>query len=557
MYHHFRIPIVVVAVLTGAGLAAAPLTSAAASGSGWTSSIPFTNQVASTPATGGGYPVPPGQTFPNPGTCRAGTLDSNHSESWIAIKPGTEDLVGNSKFFFENYSKFYDFYLGTYTILPGKPISDNQVQGYDCVSTGTQAMPPSWTDVTDPNVAFDTKGRVYQTTLPFNAFWGGSTLHPDGAIDVSYSNDMGQHWVKGNGGQDLEQSPNASAKQAGHVVDKQWIAVNDIAGSPDQDHVYAMWSVFNSSTTKIRIAVSRDQGQTFSKAVTITAPGPDRPLEHLHLPLRRRRGHAVIAFASVPQNGKTSTATLYVSHSSDDGQTFAPFVPAATAGVLPATSLPNTTFRDGITENFTASPTYPGHLYLTYENWDGTQMDVKFTQSTDGGSTWSAPVTVNDNVDAPGVPTDQFQPSVAAGPGGAVAVAFYDRRLPCPAGPSVLPADVGRTNFCIDVSLQAYKDTGSGAVPAGGNARITKSSWDPQQPGQSVGGLSQLPCADANCAVGFIGGYFGLAVSAGNIYALFVSTHYPSGVTADTGEPVYYQQQMLATVPRTDSGSGF
>jgi hypothetical protein len=106
-------------------------------------------------------------------------------------------------------------------------------------------MPPSWPDVTDPNVAFDTKGRVYQTTLPFNAFWGGSTLHPDGAIDVSYSDDMGQHWVKGNGGQDLEQSPNASARQAGHVEDKQWIAVNDIADSPDQDYVCARWSVFN------------------------------------------------------------------------------------------------------------------------------------------------------------------------------------------------------------------------------------------------------------------------------------------------------------------------
>jgi hypothetical protein len=252
---------VVVAVLTGAGLAAAPVTSAAASGSGWTPSVKFTNQVASSPATGGGYPVPPGQTFPNPGTCRAGTFDSNHSESWIAVKPGTEDLAGSSKFFFENYSKFYDFYLGSYRILGGKPAGDNQVQGYDCISTGTQAMPPSWTDVTDPNVAFDTKGRVYRTTLPFNAFWGGSTLHPDGAIDVSYSDDMGQHWVKGNGGQDLEQSPNASARQAGHVEDKQWIAVNDIADSPDQDHVYAMWSVFNSSTTKIRIAVSRTGGR--------------------------------------------------------------------------------------------------------------------------------------------------------------------------------------------------------------------------------------------------------------------------------------------------------
>ena len=554
-----RFPVVAAALLTGAGLAvgvAAP-GAAAASGPGWASSIPFTNQVASSPTTGGGYPVPPGQTFPNPGTCGPGSLDSNHSESWIAVQPGTENLVGNSKFFFDKYSKFYDHYLGSYRILNGKPVGNNQVQGYDCVSTGTQAMPPSWTNVTDPNVAFDTKGRVYQTTLPFNAFWGKSTLHPDGAIDVSHSDDMGQRWVKGNGGQDLEQSPNASARQAGHVEDKQWIAVNDIAGNKYQDHVYAMWSVFNSSTTKIRIAVSRDRGQTFSKPVTVTAPSQTGPSNTYIYPSVDAAGTLYIVFASFSHPAKTSTATLYVSHSSDDGQTFAPFVPAATVGVLPATSLPNTTFRDGITENFTASPTYPGHLYLTYEDWDGTQMDVKFTESTDGGSTWSKPATVNDNVDAPGVPTDQFQPSVAAGPGGAVAIAFYDRRLPCPGGPSMLPADVGRTNFCIDVSLQAYKDTGSGAAPAGGNVRITKFSWDPQQPGQTVSGLSQLPCADADCAVGFIGDYFGLAVSGSNIYALFVSTHYPSDVTADGGGPVYYQQQVLATVPRSDFGTGF
>jgi hypothetical protein len=105
--------------------------------------------------------------------------------------------------------------------------------------------------------------------------------------------------------------------------------------------------------------------------------------------------------------------------------------------------------------------------------------------------------------------------------------------------------------------MQAYKDSGSGAVRVGHNARITDFSWDPQQPGQSVGGLSQLPCADANCAVGFIGDYFGLAISGRNIYALFVSTHYPSNVTADGGGPVYYQQQVLATVARSDVASGF
>jgi hypothetical protein len=164
-------------------------------------------------------------------------FNSNHSEWWIAVKPGTEDLVGNSKFFFDRYSKFYNFYLGTYRILNGTPVGNNQVQGYDCVSAGTQAMPPSWTDVTDPNVAFDTEGRVYQTTLPFNAFWGKSTLHPDGAIDVSYSDDMGQHWVKGERRAGPGAVANASARQAGHVEDKQWIAVNDIAGNKYQDPV--------------------------------------------------------------------------------------------------------------------------------------------------------------------------------------------------------------------------------------------------------------------------------------------------------------------------------
>ena len=100
--------------------------------------------------------MPSGQTFPNPGTCGRGSLDSNHSESWIAVKPGTEDLVGSSKFVFDKCSKFYNFYLGSYRIMGGTPVDNNQVQGYECVSTGTQAMPPSWTDVTDPNVAFDT-----------------------------------------------------------------------------------------------------------------------------------------------------------------------------------------------------------------------------------------------------------------------------------------------------------------------------------------------------------------------------------------------------------------
>jgi hypothetical protein len=219
-------------------------------------------------------------------------------------------------------------------------------------------------------------------------------------------------------------------------------------------------------------------------------------------------------------------------------------------------ALPNTTFRDGIVENFTASRTYAGHLYLTYEDWDGAQFDVYFTQSVDAGRTWSKPARVNDNADP--AATDQFQPSVAEGPGGAVAVAFYDRRAACPNDLSVLPADRGRMNLCIDVSVQGYRDAGQGAQPVGANVRASAFTWDPQNPAQRVGGIGQMACAshDDPCSLSFIGDYFGLAVSARNVYVLSVSTHYPSSVVADEGGPVYYQQQVLSTLNRTALGIG-
>jgi hypothetical protein len=531
---------------------------APAAASGWTSSVPFTNQVASSPFKGGGYPVPEGSTAPLPGTCRLGDYNANLSESWIAVQPGTENLVGTSKVFFEKYSTFYMFHLGSHTIRNGKPTGSNIVQGYECVTTGTQESPPTWTNNTDPNVDFDTQGRAYQITLPFNMWWG-NFFSPDAAIGVVYSDDLGRNWVKGNGGEFLDHVPNQSSKTLGGVEDKQWIAVNHFPGTATQDNVLAAWAVFNGFTVEIRYSISRDRGQTFTKPRKLTVPANEAgPANTYVYPSYDGAGNVYIAFASFPACC-SSPASIYVTRSTNGGQTWSPFVQVV-GGLQTVNSLPNTTFRDGILEHFAASPTYPGHLYLVFEGWDGTQMDVKFTQSTDGGLTWTAPVVVNDNVDG-STPTDQFQPQVAAGSGGAVAVNFYDRRLACPADKSVLPADVGRENFCIDVSLQAYKDSGAGAVPVGGNARISTFTWDPEQPRQKIDGIDQYACAGHRdpCpnGTGFIGDYFGLAISASNIYSLFVSTHYPSKVKADGGGPVFYQQQVLATVPRSAYGTGY
>jgi len=427
-------------------------------------------------------------------------------------------------------------------------------------------MPPSWTNTTDPNVAFDSKGRVYQTMLPFNAFW--ANLHPDGAINVSFSDPPYTQWRTGNGGQPLEQSPNASSFQFGHVEDKQWIAVNNIVGSPNQDHVYATWDIIDGnvgSTVKIRMAISRDRGKTFSKAFDIASASVDQARNQFTYPSIDAAGNVYVGFVNI--GTKASTADLFVARSTDDGASFTIFK-AGTANLLPS-PLPNTTFRDGITENFVASPTFSGHLYMAYEDWDGTKSNVKFIQSTDGGAHWSPPAKVNDNVDNV-KPTDQFQPAVAAGPGGAVAVAFYDRRDACPNDPSVIQQDIGNVNFCINTTVQAYKDGGgdAGAKLVGANIRASNATWDPEQPGlginadgthsdlQRLGGLGQIACSSHvdPCRVSFIGDYFGLAISDGNIYTLSVSTHYPSGVLDDKGQQLYYQQQVLGTISRSAAG---
>ena len=90
---------------------------------------------------------------------------------------------------------------------------------------------------------------------------------------------------------------------------------------------------------------------------------------------------------------------------------------------------------------------------------------------------------------------------------------------------------------------------------------MSEFSRDPEQPGQHVGGVSQIRARDtptrARMEEGSIGDYFGLAVSDENVYGLFVSTHYPSAVKADEGGTVYYQQQVLATVPRFTFGAGY
>jgi hypothetical protein len=416
-------------------------------------------------------------------------------------------------------------------------------------------MPPSWTNDTDPNVDFDTKGRAYQVTLPFNAYW--TNLHPNGAIGAVYSDDLGKTWTTANGGAYLELLNNQTTKAAGAYQDKQWVAVDNVAGSPYVDHVYAAWAVFDGNNAKIHLSVSRDRGATFSPPTDITVPSQLSGNSNTYVyPTVDAHGDVYIAAASFDNKSGWIDADIYVTRSTTDGVTFEPWRFVARARGNPG-DFANGGFRDGILESFAASKTFPGHLYVAYEDWDGAQMDVRLAESTDRGLNWQQRPLV-DAVPNLGT-TDQFQPSVATGPNGAVAVAWYDRRGTCPSDAGVAPANRGAANTCVDVSLQPYKETTQAALAAkvGSNVRITKYAYDPSEPVQHVDGLGQQACSAHRdpCTEVFLGDYFGLAVSQANVYGFFASTHYPSNVHADEGGPVYYQQQVLATVARSAFGA--
>src|SRR4029079_3046210 len=101
----------------------------------------------------------------------------------------------------------------------------------------------------------------------------------------------------------------------------------------------------------------------------------------------------------------------------------------------------------------------------------------------DGGKHWTRGVQVNDGAGA----GDALQPNLAVAPNGTVAVAFYDRRLACPARDTAdatiagLAFDpripFGDEDYCINTALQFYR---AKLKPVGHNIRLSPHTWDPQ-----------------------------------------------------------------------------
>src|SRR4051794_16353724 len=485
----------------------------------------------------------------NPGFPMSGPqLVKDHSESDIRVDPTNAlHIIGTSKWFVS--PEGYNHQLGFYESFNGGKTWS--VQGHIPGWEG-------WADDTDPVGAFDTYGNFWFFNLAYQFFYDknggkkytvGTSQEPNPAlpsevVGVSvrpHGATTAQDWISTvNGKPDIV----AAYDSVGNEPDKQWITV-DTTGGRYTNRIYTMWVNFHTVTPVpyVSYADARADGThtPWSAPQPLPTKGHNPQGATYLLPHVAPDGTVYTTVTNFdPAHQYNSPATTFIDRSTDGGKTWTTLPATITIPSVPPLLYANTTFRDGITDTFAvgnhldSQGRYP--LYVAYEDYSAGVDNLLLTASYDGGSSWSSPIQINDNVSR----ADEFQPNMSVAPSGTVSVAFYDRRLSCPtaasregraAGIALDPAASGASNYCINSSVQFYD---AGLNPIGHNIRLTQHGWDPQlnspHPG-SPGGTET-----------FIGDYFGNDASGPKDYFTFVSTY------DDGSNPRYEQQQVVASV---------
>jgi BNR repeat protein len=463
------------------------------------------------------------------------------SESDLHVDPtNPRHVIGISKWFvnaegYNHLTGFYESYDGGAT-WP----QQGHIPGYE-----------GWTDNSDPVGAFDPWGNFYAVVLPYMFGYLSTGQHfflspdvnpalPRSGMAVAvrpHGASTPASWlVTHNGAPDLiRRTPFNGAV----TFDKQWIAIDTSRRSRHFGRVYVSWAI-GTDEGGLRIYLSYADARRNGTHTNWSVP---------RRMLQQRRG--ISDNGSLPRvtpDGRlwlaTSSAitfgapyTMSFTSSSNGGRTWARRRVIVRHNV---NGYKNTTFRPAFGEAFEVGKRKVGRfypLYAVYENAVGNGPTQLFVRgSFDGGRHWRAALQVNDDQND----GEALQPNIAVAPNGRVAVAFYDRRLPCAARDTAEAtlagllfdprAPFGRTNYCVNTAIQFYTAT---LKPLGHNIRLSPHTWDPQ--------LSS-PHTDCICSNGtFIGDYFGVDSRGGFTYTTSVETYNASGEN-----PGFHQQQLVS-----------
>jgi len=284
----------------------------------------------------------------------------------------------------------------------------------------------------DPWVTFSPNGNAYAISLTFDVF------DPNNAIQVSKSTDGGDTWS----------APIPVAADATNGLDKESIT----ADPHDSNFVYAMWDRFISppgfppSDFGRFHAASYVQQAWFSRT---TDGGATWETPHVAFNPGTHAG-TIGSIVNVLPDGtlvdglvvfsdhkESSTqlrgASVAVIRSTDRGETWSkkPIViaPLDTSFFGPTDPDTGHPIRSGGLPDFTVDPA-SGNLYAVWEDDVPTGVDsIHFSQSTDGGLSWSAPIVINQTpTNIPSGDRQAFTPTVKVAADGTVGVTYYDFR---------------------------------------------------------------------------------------------------------------------------------
>ncbi len=256
---------------------------------------------------------------------------------------------------------------------------------------------------------------------------------PDGALYVLYVNLEGSGNIPANlwlatsadGGRSL--SP--PARVAGRLTFQPRLVV-DPAGT-----VHITWLQANDvgllrlvgSPNPVVAVHSSDRGKTFSSPARVSDPHRERV--GAATPVVDSRGELVVLYQDFKGDRRDfenlegpvwpEPFALVVSRSSDGGRTFSPGVELE-SGVVPTRR-----FLVFLPEFPSVAAGPGGTLYVAWTDGRNGDEDILLRRSSDGGRTWAMPVRVNRNRRDG---TSQYLPRVDVAPDGRVDVVFLDRR---------------------------------------------------------------------------------------------------------------------------------
>jgi hypothetical protein len=195
------------------------------------------------------------------------------------------------------------------------------------------------------------------------------------------------------------------------LADKPWMEIDTNPNSPLKNAIYVSSTQFGGSSgsnSEIAVSHSTDGGKTWTTKVVDTLqiyPGMVDQFSDLAI---GGDGTVYVNWLRCPTTGSSgdcggTLSNIMFSKSTDGGNTWSTAAVAATTTLVTDPGfccfygqLPNTFERvSEIPSNGVFGSGSTARISFAIYNWTGTQMQMEVVSSTNGGSTWGAPVIVN------------------------------------------------------------------------------------------------------------------------------------------------------------------